>query len=141
MNDRRTVDIPAACAARVMDMLVATFAARADALAAVVAGYQEGGLQLADVLDARRELVDAEDALDALDWRLGERDAAIELSGQAGLVRETLYAAVSAAAEAAMEACEAYEAGRIGADALAASVASLGALHDLFAAGEPPAEP
>jgi hypothetical protein len=139
MRERRTVSIPPVCAAGVMDMLVATFAAKADSLAAVAAAYQEGGAQLADVVDARRELVDAEDALDALDWRLGEREDGLELRGPTGLVRETLHAALSAAAEAAVEACEAYEAGRVGRDALAAAVTALSELHELFAAGEPPA--
>jgi hypothetical protein len=137
MRDRRTVTVPPTCAAGVMDMLVATFAAKADSLAAVAAAYQEGGVQITDVVDARRELAEAEDALDALDWRLGERDEGLELRGPEGLVRETLYAALSAAAEDAVEACEAYEAGRVDRAVLAATVAALCALHELFAAGEP----
>jgi hypothetical protein len=137
MRDRQMVTVPPACAAAVMDTLVATFAAKADSLAAVAAAYREGGVELADVAEARRELVAVEDALDAHDWRLGEREDELELRGPAGLVRETLYGTLAAAAEGAVDACEAYETGRIDREALAAAVASLGALHELFAAGEP----
>ena len=132
MRERRTVNVPPACAAGVMDVLVTTYAARADSLAAVAAAYQEGGVQLADVDAARRELVEAEDALDAHEWRLGERMEGLELRGPAGLVREILYASLASAAEAAIDACVAYESGRADRDALAAAVASLAELHELL---------
>lgn len=138
MRERRTVDVPPACAAGVMDVLVSTFAAKAGSLAAVATAYQEGSVQLAEVSDARRELMEAEDALDALEWRLGEHVEILELRGPEGLVREILYASLIRAAEGAVEACEAYEYGNADRDALAAAVAALGALHELFAAGEPP---
>ena len=138
MKERRTVSIPADQADRVVDMLVATYAVKAESLAAVAAAYREGGASLADVLDARHELTEAEDALDPLDWRLGRGGQPIVLSGPVGLVRETLYASLTAAAEAVSEACLAYEAGQVERETLAAAVTALGTLHTLFAAGEPP---
>lgn len=137
MKPRRSVSIPNALSDRVADMLVAAYAGRAESLAAVAAAYREGGASLADVLDARQELTDLEDVLDPLDWRLGGRAQPLVLSAPTGLVRETLFAALTGAAEAVRDACEAYEAGRTGSDALAAAVAGLVALHELFAAGEP----
>ncbi|MGH2944875.1 MAG: hypothetical protein ACRDPC_01140 [Solirubrobacteraceae bacterium] len=138
MKKRRTVSIPADQADRVVDMLIATYAVKAESLAAVAAAYREGGASLADVLDARQELTEAEDALDPLDWRVGRCGHPIVLSAPVGLVRETLYASLTAAAEAVSQACQAYEAGRAESETLAAAVTALATLHRLFAAGEPP---
>ena len=115
--------MPAAQAPAVLEALVTTYAVRADALATAA-----GAGPLAAVHDARRELAEVEDALDAVSWAL-----APELSGLGGLVREVLYAALLAAVDACGERCRDYDAGRVGRDAVAAAVADVAVLHGLFA--------
>ena len=125
----RSVRVPDAQAAVVLDALVTTYAVKADALAAAA-----GTAPLPVVEDARRELAEAEDALDAIGWETGP--GGFELAGPAGLVREVLYAALLAAIEACGERCREYEAGRVGREALAAAVEDVGAVHALFSALE-----
>jgi hypothetical protein len=136
MTRHRTIRVPAAQAAAVLEALVTTYAVKADALAAAAGGYQDTREPLAVVLDARRELAEAEDLLEGLGWRLGPRGDDLELAGPAGLVREVLYGALLAAAEAAVDGCREYEAGRADRPALATAIADLTALHELFAALE-----
>jgi hypothetical protein len=119
----RSVSVPAAQAAAVLEALLTTYAVKADALAAAA-----GTEPLTVVHDARRELAEAEDALDAIAWQ-----AAPELCGAAGLVREVLYGALLGAVEACAERCVEYEAGVVGRDGLAAAVGDVVALHALFA--------
>ena len=118
--------MPAAQAPAVLEALVTTYAVRADALATAA-----GAGSLAAVQEARRELAEAEDALDAVSWQAGP--AGLELSGRAGLVREVLYGALLAVVEACGERCRDYEAGRIGREALASAVGDVVAVHALFA--------
>jgi hypothetical protein len=136
MTHHRTIRVPAAQAATVLEALVTTYAVKADALAAAAGGYQDTREPLAVVLDARRELAEAEDVLEGLGWRLGPRGDDLELAGAAGLVREVLYGALLAAAEGAVERCREYEAGRADRAGLAAAITDLTAVHDLFAALE-----
>jgi hypothetical protein len=119
----RSLNVPAAQAPAVLEALVTTYAVRADALAAAA-----GAGPLAAVHDARRELAEVEDALDAVGWALAR-----ELSGPGALVREVLYAALLAAVDACGERCRDYDAGRVGRDVLAAAVADVAVLHGLFA--------
>ena len=133
MTHRRTIHVPSAQAATVLEALVTTYAVKADALAVAAGGYQDTREPLAVVLDARRELAEAEDLLEGLGWRLGPRGDDLELAGPAGLVREVLYGALLAAAEAAVDRCREYEAGRAGRAALATAIADLTAVHELFA--------
>jgi hypothetical protein len=133
VNRNRTIRISAAQAEGLMEALLTTYAVKADALATAAAEYQDEREPLAVVHDARRELAEAEDALDAVGWSIGARVQALELSGPAGFVRETLYAALLAAAESAADACRDYEAGRADRAALARAVADVGAFHELFA--------
>ena len=135
-HHHRSVRVPAAQAAAVLEALVTTYAVKADALAASAGGYQDTREPLAIVQDARRELAEAEDALDAIGWRLGARGEGLELAGPAGLVREVLYGALLAAAEAVGERCREYEAGRAGRDVLAGAVADVAVLWQLFAGFE-----
>ena len=123
--------MPAAQAAAVLEALVTTYAVKADALAAAAGAYQDTREPLAVVSDARRELAEAEDALEALGWRPG-----LELAGSAGLVREVLYAALLGASEAVGERCREYEAGAVDGGALAVAVEDVVVLHRLFAAVE-----
>jgi hypothetical protein len=110
----------------VLEALLTTYAVKADALATAA-----GNQPLAVVHDARRELAEAEDALDAAGWAV-----APELSGAAGLVREVLYGALLAAVEACGERCREYEAGRVGREELARAVEDVAVLHGLFAGVE-----
>jgi hypothetical protein len=132
----RSIRVPAAQAAAVLEALVTTYAVKADALAAAAGAYQDAREPLAVVNDARRELAEAEDALEALGWRPGPPGGDLELAGPAGLVREVLYGALLGAAEAVGERCRDYEAGRADDTALATAVADVAALHRLFAALE-----
>ena len=118
--------MPAAQAPAVLEALVTTYAVRADALATAA-----GTGPLAAVEEARRELAEAEDALDAVGWQVGP--AGLELSGRSGLVREVLYGALLAVVEACGERCREYEAGKIGREALARAVGDVAAVHGLFA--------
>jgi hypothetical protein len=136
MTHHRTIRVPAAQGAAVLEALVTTYAVKADALAVAAGGYQDTREPLAVVLDARRELAEAEDVLEALGWRLGPHSDDLELAGPAGLVREVLYGALLAAAEAAVDRCREYEAGHADRDALATAITDLTAVHDLFAALE-----
>jgi hypothetical protein len=129
----RTIRVPAAHAARLVEALLTTYAVKADALAAVAAAYQDEREPLPVVHDARRELAEAEDALDAVGWRVGPYVEDLELAGAVGFVRETLYAALLAATEAAGDACRDYEAARTDRAALAHAVAAVAVLHELFA--------
>jgi hypothetical protein len=128
-----SVRVPAAQAPGILDALIGAYARRADRLAAAVRAYRDGGEPLATLEDARRDVIEAEDALDAVGWDLGARGAELELAGPAGDVREVLYAALLAAADAARAACRDYERGRIDRAALTAAVAHVAAMHDLFA--------
>jgi hypothetical protein len=128
----RSIGIPAAQAAVVLEALVTTYAVKADSLAAAAGAYQDARESLAVVNDARRELAEAEDALEALGWR-GPPGGDLELVGPAGLVREVLYAALLGAAETVGERCREYEAGRAEAQVLASAVEDVGVLHALFA--------
>jgi hypothetical protein len=129
----RTIRVPAAHAPALVEALLTTFAVKADALGAAAIAYHDEREPLAVVHDARRELAETEDALDAVGWRVGPHVADLELAGAAGFVRETLYAALLAAAEAAADACREYEAGRADRAALASAVAAVAVLHGLFA--------
>jgi hypothetical protein len=133
MAHDRTIRVPAAQAAAVLEAVLTTYAVKADALAVAAGGYQDTREPLAVVQDARRELAEAEDLLEGLGWHLGPSGDDLELAGPAGLVREVLYGALVAAAESAVERCREYEAAQVDRDALAASIASLGAIHALFA--------
>jgi hypothetical protein len=126
----RSVRVPAAQAPAVLEALVTTYAVKADALGVAAAGSPD--TPLAVVQDARRELAEAEDALDAVGWRVGP-GAGFELAGPAGMVREVLYGALLGAAEAVGERCREYEAARVGRSALAGAVADVVVLHELFA--------
>jgi hypothetical protein len=132
----RSVRVPAAQAAAVLEALVTTYAVKADALAAAAGAYQDTREPLAVVNDARRELAETEDALEAVGWRPGPPGGDFELAGPAGLVREVLYAALLGASEAVGERCREYEAGRADAVALTAAVDDVVVLHTLFAAVE-----
>jgi hypothetical protein len=125
----RSVSVPAAQAPVVLEAMITTYAVKADALATAA-----GTAPLTAVHDARRELAEVEDALDAVGWEAGPRG--LELTGPSGLVREVLYAALLAVVEACGERCREYEAGRVGRDGLAAAIADVGAVHALFAALE-----
>jgi hypothetical protein len=120
----RSVVVPAAQAAAVLEALVTTYAVKADALSVAAGG---GG----PIADARREFAEVEDVLDAIEWRAAER-----LSGPAGLVREVLYGALLAAVEACGARCREYEAGRVGRVELSAAVGDVAALFDVFSAVE-----
>jgi hypothetical protein len=133
VRPHRTIRVPAAQASALVEALLTTYAVKADALAAAAIAYQDDREPLAVVHDARRELLEAEDALDAVAWGAGAHVQDLELSGPTGFVRETLYAALLAAAESAAEACREYEAGRTDRPALARAVADVDALHVLFA--------
>jgi hypothetical protein len=126
LRHHRSIVVPAAQAAAVLDALLTTYAVRADALAIAA-----GDGPPAAVRDARRELAEVEDALEAVEWRAAE-----ELSGPAGLVRDVLYGAVLAAVEACGDLCREYEAGRVERAELASAVEDVTALHALFAAVE-----
>jgi hypothetical protein len=132
----RHIRVPVAQAGIVLDALVTTYAVKADALAAAAGAYQPTRDPLAGVNDARRELAEAEDALDAVGWHSGPAAGALELAGPPGLVREVLYAALLGAAEAVGERCREYEAAHADAAALAAAVEDVAVLHRLFAALE-----
>ena len=124
---RRSVSVPVAQAPAVLEALITTYAVKADALATAAGSAPP----LEAVQDARRELAEAEDVLDALGWQTGP--GALELTGPAGLVREVLYATLLAVVEACGERCREYEAGRVGPEALAAAVDDVGVVHGLFA--------
>jgi hypothetical protein len=126
---QRSISVADAQAAVVLDALITTYAVKADALATAA-----GTAPPEVVQDARRELAEAEDALDAIGWAAGP--GGFELAGPAGLVREVLYAALFAVIEGCGERCREYEAGRVGREALAAAVADVDAVHALFSALE-----
>ena len=128
--------MPAAQAATVLEALVTTYAVKADALAAAAGAYQGTREPLAVVNDARRELAEAEDALEAVGWRPGPPGGDFELAGPAGLVREVLYAALLGVCDAVGERCREYEAGRADSAVLAGAVDDVVVLHRLFAAVE-----
>ena len=132
----RSVRVPAAQAGAVLEALVTTYAVKADALAAAAGAYQDTREPLTVVNDARRELAEAEDALETLGWRPGPPGGDLELAGPAGLVREVLYGALLGAAEAVGERCREYEAGGADAGALAGAVSDVVVLHRLFAVVE-----
>jgi hypothetical protein len=132
----RSVRVPAAQAAAVLEALVTTYAVKADALAAAAGAYQDTREPLAVVSDARRELAEADDALETLGWRPGLPGGDLELAGPAGLVREVLYAALLGSSEAVGERCREYEAGAVDAARLATAVEDVVVLHRLFAAVE-----
>jgi hypothetical protein len=136
VTSHHTVRVPAAQAAAVLDALITTYAQKADELAAAARAYRHAREPLAAVEDARRDVIESEGALDTTGWELGARDADLELAGATGGVREVLYAALLAATDAARTACRDYERGRIARSALAAAVADVAALHELFAALE-----
>jgi hypothetical protein len=121
----RSVSVPVAQAVPVFDALLATLAAKAGALSAAA-----GGGSLTVVHDARRELAEAEDALDTAGWRTGSGE--LELTGAPGLVREVLYAALVGAVEACAARCRDYEAGLVDRAGLAGAVADVRVLHGLF---------
>jgi hypothetical protein len=125
----RSVPVPAAQAPVVLDALLATLAGKAEALGSAAA---RGSLTVVD--DARRELAEAEDALDAVGWQLGPGE--LELTGAAGFVREVLYAALLAAVEACAARCRDYDAGLADREGLARGVDDLRVLYGLFAALE-----
>lgn len=131
----RSVRVPAAQAAVVLDALVTTYAVKADALATAAGDYPDVREAFTIVQDARRELAEAEDALDAIGWRRAPGED-LELAGPAGLVREVLYGALLGEAEAIGERCREYEAGLVGREVLAGAVSDLAALWELFAALE-----
>src|SRR4051812_39613757 len=122
----RSASVPAAQAAAVLEALLTTYAVKADALAAAA-----GAEPLAIVHDARRELAEAEDALDAIAWH-----AAPELSGPAGLVREVLYGALLGAVEACAERCRGDEAGRVGPEGAGGPVGGVFEVERLVAGSE-----
>jgi hypothetical protein len=132
----RSVRVPAAQAAAVLEALVTTYAVKADALASAAGAYQATREPLAVVSDARRELAEAEDALEAVGWRPGPPGGDFDLAGPAGLVREVLYAALLGTAETIGERCREYEAGHADAVRLAAAVDDVVVLHRVFAALE-----
>ena len=132
----RSVRVPAAQAGPVLEALVTTYAVKADVLAAAAGAYQDTREPLTVVNDARRELAEAEDALETLGWRPAPPGGDLELAGPAGLVREVLYAALLGACEAVGERCREYEAARVDAAALGIAVADVVELHRLFAALE-----
>jgi hypothetical protein len=130
-RQRRSIRVPAEQAAAVLDALVTTYALKADSLAAAASRSPSVLIQ-----DARRELAEVEDALDALGWPPGRLSAELDLSGPAGLVREVLYAALLRAADTVGERCREYESARIDRAGLAAAVDDVAVLHRLFAAFE-----
>jgi hypothetical protein len=132
-RQNRHIRVRGAQAPVVLDALVTTYAVKADALAAAAGAYQHTREPLTAVNDARRELAEAEDALEAVGWRSTPAGGDLELAGPAGLVREVLYAALLGAAEAVGERCREYEAARADAAVLAAAVADVAVLHRLFA--------
>jgi hypothetical protein len=136
MRRHEAVQVPAAQARHVVEALLATLAAKSEVLSAVGVAYLEGSQPLAAVRDARRELGEVEDALEAVEWRLGPRTEPLELAGPAGFVREVLYAALVATADEALKACGHYESGRDDGTALAAAVADLATVHRVFATFE-----
>lgn len=134
MTSHNSVRVPAAQAAAIVDASIATYARKAEVLAAATRAYRAVREPLATVVDARRDVIEAEGTLDALGWEPGAGD--LELAGSTGAVREVLYTAMVAAADQARTACREYERGRIDRAALSAAVADVGALHELFAALE-----
>jgi hypothetical protein len=136
MNRRATVRIPAEQAAGVVDALLAMYARHAHAVAATARAYRTANGPLDALADARRELIETEDALDDVGWERGPRREEIELGGPTGAVREALYASLLAAAESAQAACRNYEHGRITRTELAVAIGQVAAVHDLFAALE-----
>jgi hypothetical protein len=136
VTKRHRITIPAARTAAIVDALVATYAHAVDQLAAAVRAYRDDREPLVVVDDARRDVIEAEDMLDAVGWERGPRPTELEVAGPTGTVRETLYLALLAAADGARAACRAYERGKIDRAALAAAVADVAGLHDLFAALE-----
>jgi hypothetical protein len=136
-SQRRGVRVPAAQSAVVLEMLINTYAVKADALAAAAGAYDDTPRDpLVEIQDARRELAEVEDALDALGWPPGPLAPALDLTGPPGLVREVLYGALLAAAETVGERCREYEAARVDRAGLAAAVDDVAVLHRLFAAFE-----
>jgi hypothetical protein len=136
MAKHHTVRVPAAHAAGVVQALVAIYACKVDDLAEAARAYQADREPLATVVAARREVIEAEGKLEALGWQLRPGGSDVELEGPASGVREILYVALVAAADAASAACRDYERARIDRAALAAAVAELATLHQLFDALE-----
>lgn len=136
MTHHHAVRVPPAQAAAIIDALIATYARKAEALAVATRAYRTDREPLAAVVDARREVIEAEATLDALGWQPGPRADDLELAGPTDAVREVLYAALLAAADYARTACRDYERARIDRAELGAAVADLTALHELFAALE-----
>jgi hypothetical protein len=133
MATHRTVRVPAAQAAAIVDASIAMYARRAGALAGATRAYRVDREPLAAVVDARRDVIEAEATLDVLGWQPGSRGGDVELSGPPGAVREVVYDALVAATERARAACRAYEGARIGGGELATAMADVAALHELFA--------
>jgi hypothetical protein len=136
MTRHSSVRVPAAHAGVVVDTLLATYARKAEALAAATRGYLAEREPLAAVVDARRAVIEAESTLDTLGWQPGPRSADVEVAGPVGAVREVLYEAMVVATDLASAACHDYESARIDRRALAAAIADVAALHELFAALE-----
>jgi hypothetical protein len=136
VTKRHRVTVPAARTATIVDALVATYARALEQLAASVRAYRDDREPLAAVEEARRDAIEAEGMLDAAGWERGPRLTDLEVAGPTGTVREALYVALVASADAARTACRAYERGKIDRTALAAAVADVVGLHDLFAALE-----
>ena len=136
-RQRRSIRVPAAQAAAVLEALVTTYAVKADSLAAAAGAYPDAPRDpFVLIQDARRELAEVEDALDAVGWPPGPLGAELDLTGPAGLVREVLYAALLGAADAVGERCREYESARTDRAGLAAAVDDVAVLHRLFAAFE-----
>jgi hypothetical protein len=136
-RQRRTIRVPPAQAAAVLDALVTTYALKADELAAAAGAYPDSAHGPVTLIhDARRELAEVEDALDALGWPPGPLSTELDLAGPPGLVREVLFAALLSSAETVSERCLDYETARTDRTGLAAAVDDVVVLHRLFAAFE-----
>jgi hypothetical protein len=132
LASHRTVRVPPAQSAAVIDAVLGTYARKAGALAAATRAFRTAREPLAAIADARRDVIEAEATLDVLGWQPGARAGVVELTGPPGAVREVLYEALAAATERARAACREYERARIGRAALAAAVGDVVSLHELF---------
>jgi hypothetical protein len=132
MPSHRTVRVPPAQAAAVVNAVISAYARKAGALAEATRAYVAGREPLASIVEARREVIEAEATLDTLGWEPGPRGREVELTGPAGAVREVVYDALVAAAGTARAACREYERALIDRAQLAAAVANVTALHELF---------
>lgn len=127
-----TVTLPPEQGDAVLDTLLTLYQALAEALQLSTITYLDDQRSLAPVLEHRDELADVEALIDLIGWGFGTRAAPFELTGSPALVRETVYATLTDAAERFAQDVDRYEHGQIELERLQAQANSCAVLFGVF---------